>query len=110
MMPIRTYKGVDIHLLLDTGASFTFLPNHAWEASDTPLYLSATDINKTQERQFMYGVKESMNFGGVSLEVTPIVLSPDAQRPSLLGVDILSRIDLYINVHQGTLFAKPFVK
>lgn len=110
MIPIRTYKGVDIHLLLDTGASFTFLPNHAWEASDTPLYLSATDINKTQERQFMYGVKGTMDFGGVSLEVTPVVLASDAQRPSLLGVDILSRIDLYINVHQGTLFAKPFVK
>lgn len=110
MIPIRTHKGVDLHLLLDTGASFTFLPDHAWEASDKPLHLSATDINQTQERQFMYGVTGTMDFGGVSLEVTPIVLAPDAQRPSLLGVDVLSKIDLYINVHQASLLAKPFVK
>jgi predicted aspartyl protease len=110
ILSIQTPKGLSVPLLLDTGASFTFLPDQAWEASDQPLYLSATDINQTRERQFMYGVKGEMKMGALSLEVQPVVLAPDAQRPSLLGVDILSQLELYINVHEARLFAKRAVK
>lgn len=107
-MPVRTPKGVTVHLLLDSGASYSFIPEEAWEASDKPLLLSTTDVNSTQARQFMYGVEAPMDFGGVAPKVVPIVLAKGSNRPSLLGADILSLIDLYVDVPNQTLKAKLY--
>lgn len=107
-MPVRTPKNVTVHLLLDSGASYSFIPEEAWEASDQPLLLSTTDVNSTQARQFMYGVEAPMDFGGIAPKVVPIVLAKGANRPSLLGADILSLIDLYVDVPNQILKAKVY--
>lgn len=108
LMPIRTPQGVSLTLLLDSGASYSFLPDRAWKASDQPLLLSTTDVNSTQERQFMYGEAGPMDFGGIAPIVTPVVLAEGANRPSLLGVDILSHIDLYVDVAKQKVEAKLY--
>lgn len=110
ILPIKTPLDKTIYLLLDSGASYTFVPEEAWEASDKPLLLSTTDVNSTQARQFMYGVEGPMDFGGLAPTVTPIVLAKGSKRPSLLGADILSLIDIYVDVSTQTLCAKWYGK
>ena len=83
-------------LLIDSGSTFTFLPEALWPASDEQMDLSATDVNATAQVQFKRGQRATMCLEGPrELTFTPLLTR---QAHVQIGADFLMEHDLWVDV------------
>ena len=91
-------------VLLDSGASLTFMDGAHWPAGEGEARLGAAGVNAAQDATFKRGAPGTLRLGALSLPLEPLLR--DGEEP-LLGADALRGLDLIIDAKARKAWALP---
>ena len=91
-------------VLIDSGATFTFMDGAHWPAGEGRAALDAAGVNATRAADFRKGAPGTLRVGALALPLEPLLR--DGEEP-LLGADALRALDLIIDAKARKAWAVP---
>lgn len=88
-------------LLVDTGSSYTFVPEECWPAADQAVTMSTSDVNAGQNETFRRGKSSSLFIGPKRFTIAPFF---GTNRRYQLGADIMTKHVFFFDPKTNTLF------
>ena len=98
-------KATTFPVLLDSGASLTFMDSERWPAAEGEAAITATGVNEAAAATFKRGAKDTLRLGAHSLTLEPL-LRPGEE--PILGADSLLKMnDLIIDAKARRVWLAP---
>ncbi len=88
-------------LLVDTGSSYTFVPEECWPAADQTIAMSTSDVNAGQTETFRRGKSGPLFIGPKRFTIAPFFGTNQRYQ---LGADIMIKHTFFLDPKTNTLF------